>query len=34
MAHHMHLLDLTAFRNSNATVDDVDDLLDPWAITT
>jgi hypothetical protein len=32
MTHHMHLLDLTSFRDSNATVDNVDNLLNPWAI--
>jgi hypothetical protein len=32
MTHHVHLLDLTSFRDSNPAVNNVNDLLDPWAI--
>lgn len=32
MTHHVHLLHLTSFRNSNAAVDNANDFLDPWAI--
>jgi hypothetical protein len=34
MTYHVHLLDLASFRDSNATTDNVDNLLDPWAIAT
>jgi hypothetical protein len=34
MTHHMHLLDLASFGNSNAAVNSVDDLLHPWTVTT
>jgi hypothetical protein len=34
MTHHVHLLDLTSFRDSNAAVDNVDHLFDPWPIAT
>jgi hypothetical protein len=32
MTHHVHLLDLTFFGDSNPAIDNVNDLLDPWAI--
>lgn len=32
VTHHMHLLDVTPIRHSDAAIDNVNDLLNPWAI--